>query len=165
MSTRQPSWQLIANLGDVHPIDYGGYFVFRDTTGVYPAEVAVLEPQGDDDADGWEIYRFVLEKCTHVAGVLSDNRFHPELSAWFACDLHRVAESCDVTQDSLIALLCSESEIERAYGYGILGGFYGYHEFDHYPRKFSDRQSVEEWVAVHVSAPVCDETAHFRCEA
>jgi len=28
----------VANLGDANPIDNGGFFVLRDTTGVYPPE-------------------------------------------------------------------------------------------------------------------------------
>lgn len=42
METKQPRWKLVAQLGDVHPIDYGGYFVYRDTTGVYEEEAEVL---------------------------------------------------------------------------------------------------------------------------
>ena len=38
METKQPKWKLIAQLGDVNPIDYGGYFIYEDETGVYPPE-------------------------------------------------------------------------------------------------------------------------------
>ena len=49
----QPVWSCIANLGDVNPIDYGGYFVYIDTTGVYPPEAELLiAPSDNDDDDG-----------------------------------------------------------------------------------------------------------------
>ncbi len=38
----QPKWKLLANLGDANPIDYGGYFVYRDETGVYRDEAEKL---------------------------------------------------------------------------------------------------------------------------
>ena len=38
----QPKWKLLANLGDANPIDYCGYFVYRDETGVYRDEAEKL---------------------------------------------------------------------------------------------------------------------------
>ena len=85
MKTAQPVWKLLANIGDVHPIEYGGYFVFVDETGVYPPEAELLiSPDSDDAPEGWVAYRFILDPCTYVDGILSDNHFHPELPAWFA---------------------------------------------------------------------------------
>lgn len=109
----QPEWKFIANLGDVNPIDYGGFFVYVDQTGVYDPEVEVLElVEGDDDdefdeddelvTEGnmvWETNRFSLEQFTyglikddkfvpltelHPEGILSDNKFHPDHAVWFA---------------------------------------------------------------------------------
>lgn len=34
METRQPLWTRIANLGDVNPIEYGGFFVYVDRRGL-----------------------------------------------------------------------------------------------------------------------------------
>ena len=31
----QPKWEYVANLGDTSPLEYGGLFLYRDTTGVY----------------------------------------------------------------------------------------------------------------------------------
>ena len=48
----QPSWTFVANLGDASPLEYGGYFVYHDATGVYGYEAEkVEEPCGDDDED------------------------------------------------------------------------------------------------------------------
>lgn len=42
-TTQQPVWKLIANLGDAHPLDYGGYFVYVDETGTYEPEAELLD--------------------------------------------------------------------------------------------------------------------------
>lgn len=76
-ATQQPTWKLIANLGDVHPIDYGGYFVYVDETGTYEAEAELLEVPEDEDRT-YRVYRFILDRCTLTNGVLSDNKFHPD---------------------------------------------------------------------------------------
>ncbi len=49
MSTKQPVWKFLANLGDRSYVDYGGLFVFEDTTGVYGFEMEKLEEPCDDD--------------------------------------------------------------------------------------------------------------------
>lgn len=45
----QPVWKYLGNLGDRHPIEYGGLFVYKDTTGVYGFEMEKLEEPCDDD--------------------------------------------------------------------------------------------------------------------
>ena len=48
----QPTWEYVTNLGDASPIDNGGLFVYRDTTGVYGYELEKLaEPLGDMCSD------------------------------------------------------------------------------------------------------------------
>ena len=53
----QPQWKLVAQLGDVHPIDYGGCFVYVDETGVYDPEMEILDSP-DNDNGTWTIHRF-----------------------------------------------------------------------------------------------------------
>jgi hypothetical protein len=62
----QPVWQFVANLGDASPIDHGGYFVFKDKTGVYPCEAEYLEPPPDDGGKEWTIHRIVLDQLQLV---------------------------------------------------------------------------------------------------
>src|SRR4051812_44552948 len=93
----QPTWKLLGNLGDVNFIDYGGLFVYRDTTGVYDDEIELLvsEDQHEVEANKWTVYRFSIPKCALTvkptphgmamdSHVLSDNKYHPECPAWFA---------------------------------------------------------------------------------
>src|SRR5215475_15130359 len=98
METKQPKWRRVANLGDVNPVEYGGYFIDVDETGVYAPEATWLEAPDDEPEDAasesWTAYRFILEQCTQsIDGVLSDNQYHPEAPAWFAESLDAVA-SC-----------------------------------------------------------------------
>lgn len=132
--TNQPKWQLIANLGDATPLDYGGLFVFRDETGVYREEMELLEVQHPDaDYDGdlrYEVRRCVLERCTLTNGILSDNQFHPEHPAWFADGLAGVAATIGSTKEELERLLCSENPLERAEAYRAIGDYHGWDNLD-----------------------------------
>ena len=102
METKQPKWKLIAQLGDVNPIDYGGYFIYEDETGVYPPEgEKLLIIDEDSDNSTWEIRRFQLDKCKLIDGkylVSADLAGNPNLpydvskyDEWFHKDLSRVA--------------------------------------------------------------------------
>lgn len=137
-STKQPVWKLIAQLGDVHPIEYGGHFVFIDETGVYDPEAEIL--QANDDGT-WTAYRYSLDKCTLINGILSDNKFHPEIAAWFAHKLSSVAECCDY--DTLAEDLCGENVVNRALAYDCIGNYFGFDNLDSYPLTFTDRAEVE----------------------
>ncbi len=153
----QPQWKLIANLGDVNPVDYGGYFVFVDETGVYGPEAELLLSPDDDDApEGWTAYRILLDRCTFVDGVLSDNSFHPEMSAWFAqsqaerearpqdtTNLANVAACFSTDEESLITALCSDDPILRAQAYQMIGEYHGFENFDSDPWTSCNRADVE----------------------
>jgi hypothetical protein len=140
----QPSWKLLATIGDVNPVDHGGMLVYEDTTGVYAPEAVMIRPlDDDDDNDRWIVYRFPLEKCTCVDGVLSDNEHHPEHPAWFAGSLKSVAKSIGATRGDLIEQLCSKNPIERAYSYLAIGEYHGFINLDHEPVTDLDRSEME----------------------
>jgi len=155
-NTQQPKWRRIANLGDVNPVEYGGFFVYVDTTGVYPPEAELLQsPDSDDDGIGWTIYRFPLERCTFIDGVLSDNQFHPQHSAWFAtpeaeranrpqdtCYLSNVAESADYPVEEIIADFCSPDPLKLANAYRAIGEYHGFENFDSYPQHYAKRSEL-----------------------
>jgi hypothetical protein len=66
--TAQPKWRCIANLGDVNPLDHGGLFLYRDTTGQYDEEMEKIE-LGDEDpekGDEYLVFRVVLDRCQVV---------------------------------------------------------------------------------------------------
>lgn len=163
--TNQPQWKLVAQLGDVDPISYGGYFIYEDETGVYAPEAEHLESPDEDADDGWIVHRFSLDRCTLTtfdAGedtgfsytVLSDNSFHPEMSAWFApsavkrrerpqdSHLGNVADTMDTTVDELQAAFCADDVRARAWAYRCIGDYYGYDNLDAYPLRLN-RADVE----------------------
>ncbi len=160
----QRKWKLIANLGDVNPIDYGGYFIFEDETGVYPPEGELLiSPDSDERGEKYIVYRFMLEPCTYDESqdILSDNKFHPDFPAWFAKPeserkerpqdttyLEDVCRCMDVPKAELIRMFLSENPIERADAYRCVGEYHGFENFDNYPLRLS-RKEVEERYGNH----------------
>jgi hypothetical protein len=155
--TKQPEYKLIGNLGDVNPLDHGGKLVYVDTTGVYDPCMEVIEPnKADGEILSWTVYRFNLEKCTFTDGIVSDNKFHPLHSAWFAKPesekvnrpqdttyLSNVASYGGVEVDELIEWLCSDFVINRAEAYDLIASYHGMENFDSYPLTLN-RAEVEE---------------------
>jgi hypothetical protein len=132
----QPKWAFVANLGDVNPLDHGGYLVYRDRTGLYPPEAVRIEPRDHDGVPeserdrSWYVTRFVLEPCTYQDGVLSDNPCHPDRPAWFANDLPAIGRFMgDDGPDGVIEDLCSKDPVRLALGYQAIGLYFGFHEF------------------------------------
>ena len=162
MQTAQPNWKLLANMGDVNPIDYGGYFIFTDETGVYPAEAELLIAPDDDNGE-WLAYRFILERCTFTNGILSDNRFHPDIPAWFADpESERANRPQDSTYLSNVAqfigmdnpleladMLCSACLLKRAEAYRAIGEYHGFDNFNSDPLVMT-RAEAESRYANHV---------------
>ena len=141
MKTKQPVWKLIAKLGDVHPIDYGGAFAYEDATGVYDPEVELIETE--EDCERWTVYRFSIDPCTFINGILSDNKFHPELTALFADSLEAVAETYGRAASDIIHSLTSGSLQDRAQAWLNIGNYHGMENLDSYPLTFTDRAEVE----------------------
>ena len=151
----QPQWEFVANLGDVNYLDHGGYFVFRDTSGVYAPEAEWLEvPEADDSGRPYRVYRFILEPCTFQGGVLSDNPFHPTLPAWFATPererqtrpqdttyLADVARMMGTTRRALVKLFCSADPIDRAHAWRMIGEYHGWENLDQYPLTLSREEA------------------------
>jgi hypothetical protein len=114
----------LANLGDVNPLDHGGFLVRSD------GEIVVIEPNDEDRKI--EVYRFSNTLCYPIeGGGVSDNEFHKDHSAWFDSGLDDVANSCD--HKDIEADLCSKDPIVRARAYQSIIGHWGIHEFDQYP--------------------------------
>ena len=120
--TNQPKFKCIANLGDATPWEYGGAFVLVDETGVYTPELRVFEePVGNK----YEERVILLDRCTFVNGILSDNEFHPEHPAWFADCVPDLARYIGVEEDQLYAQFCSDDPIERAWAYLTVVHYHG----------------------------------------
>ena len=155
METKQPKWKLIAQLGDVNPIDYGGYFIYEDETGVYPPEgEKLLIIDEDSDNSTWEIRRFQLDKCKLIDGtylVSADLAGHPNLpydvskyDEWFHKDLSRVAVYFGQSVEFLRDAFCSNDIVERARAYEVIGEYHGFDNLDSYPLTYSTREEVEQ---------------------
>lgn len=149
----QPDYKFIINIGDKTPLEYGGCFVFRDATGVYPPEVEILEvPENEvrPDAKKYIVRRFQLEPCTFTDGILSDNKFHPLHPAWFAKPeterasrpqdttyLKGVADYCGMTEGELVAAFCADNSdtgiIQRAQAWRVVGEYHGFENLDSNP--------------------------------
>jgi hypothetical protein len=149
----QPDWKCIVNLGDVNPIDYGGKFVLVDKTGKYAPEMEVLDPVETCGEEVWRVWRFIMDRCTYIDGVLSDNPYHPGHAVWYADDIDDIAQMYDKDREQLIGELCSDDPRERAEGYYCLFGYYPAENFDSYPLDL-DREEVEERYS---QAPYCVE--------
>lgn len=194
MSTPQPVWKFIANLGDANPIDHGGYFVYIDETGVYAPEAELLVEPSDDEVQRddrrkdsmerqlirnyekmlgrdatnaeidahvkahlgfesalrWTVYRFRLEPCTYINGILSENKYHPDKPAWFATYFSYLAKSVELDVDDLAGLFCHESPIERAHAWRVVGEYHGFDNLDAYPLTLN-RAEVEKRYAEELS--------------
>jgi hypothetical protein len=155
--TKQPQWLAIANLGDVNPVDHGGFFVFVDNTGAYAPEAEFLDVPFDE-TDRYTVYRFCLDKCTLTDGILSDNQFHPSHPAWFAqpeherknrpqdtCYLSNVADSMGIDLHALHSLFCSDNPIERAEAYRAIGEYHGFENLDSYPLELTRSEARKRY--------------------
>ncbi len=148
MTTQQPVWKFEAQLGDRNPIDYGGYWVLTDTTGVYPPEAELLVSPDSDDGQ-WTVYRFILEPCTFINGVLSENRYHPDYPVWFADELKAIADCQGIPLDNLIEMFTSDSAVERALAWRAVGDYEGFDNLDNYPLTITRRSEVEKRYSEH----------------
>jgi hypothetical protein len=128
MTTNQPLWRRIANLGDVNPVEYGGFFVYIDRRGVYQPEVELLEAMEEYGGKGWETYRAIIEK-------------NPEQEWWYS-KLDDVARSCGQDADEYRATLAGDDVIAKARVYQDMIGYFGAHEFDSYPRQYEKRSEL-----------------------
>jgi hypothetical protein len=151
--TQQPEWKLVGQLGDKHPIEYGGLFVFVDKTGVYRPEAEKLIAPEDHielEAGKWEVRRFILEDCTYIAGVLSDNKYHKDHPAWFAEDLAKLTSFSGQTKKDLIDMFLSPEPCVRALAWELVGEYWGWDNLDSYP-DYYNYEEIKARVKMHGS--------------
>ena len=155
----QPDWKYICNLGDRNPIDHGGAFLYVDATGVYTPEVAYLVAPDEDPEDprkaAWTVYRFIIEPCTFIDGILSDNKFHPTNPAWFAGTeaerserpqdttyLKNIARSISEDVDTFAQHFLSTDVRERAFAWLEVGHYHGFENLDTYPTHLTREEAT-----------------------
>ncbi len=156
MSTKQPCYVFVANLGDCDPLNHGGLFVYTDSTGVYDPCAVLLELRNPDrepsKRNPWTVRRFDLPACTYdeATDTLSANRFHPLHAEWFAHNtaeraarpqdgkgLEEIASFIGMEKEDLIALFLSSDPCERAHAWRAVGDFHGFDNLDEYPETYS----------------------------
>lgn len=159
METNQPKWKCIAQLGDVNPLDYGGYFILEDETGVYPAEGERIF--AEENRDTWNAYRFTLDRLQLVRAKSTDGKEEYDVlipanydkswphhisgyDEWFHKDIGSVSSFCGIPVEDLRKMFCSEDARERARAYEAVGEYFGFESLDDYPLIFTDRAEVEE---------------------
>jgi len=150
MSTYQPSYHCIANLGDVDPVEYGGKFLCIDRRGIYDPCLIVVEIENRDGKDKWVRHDIGLERCHRIFSdeseifAVGDSVYHPHLPAWFGDgkSLDSVASYFGMKREELIDKLCSTNPIERASGYIAVAGNYGEDNFDQYPMTYESKRQV-----------------------
>jgi len=116
---------IIANLGDVNYIDYGGLLVVNTEYG--PQGVYIEAPESDEGQ--WEIFRFDLDK--------------PSEDEWFMDDLESVGSFIGSSADELREAFMSEDVKERAWAYESVGSYHGFNNLDGYPLTLDYREVYE----------------------
>ena len=158
----QPQWKFLVNLGDLNPLEHDGYFIYVDETGVYQPEAEYVAVEEDPDYPNRErlvAYRFILEPCTYINGILSDNKFHPDKPAWFAKPeserasrpqdttyLKNLSLCQDIGEEELISLFCSDDPRQRALAWRAVGDHYGYENLDSYPLYLRKREARQRYL-------------------
>lgn len=138
-ATKQPKWVCVANIGDVDPL-HGAAYVYVDKTCIYAPELERVEPLGDNFGCKYEVRRIVLERCWMIDGILSDNIYHLDKPVWFARDLDGVCTTMDITREDMIADLCGDCPVKRAFAYQAIADYHGWDNFDSYPRVITEGQ-------------------------
>lgn len=133
MPTKQPKWKLVAQMGDANPLEYGGYFIYVDETGIYPPEGEWVEVICHEKKPStYRAYRFILENCTLTEGILSDNPYHPLHPTWFSYNLQSIANFIGMTLENLTNLFLSDIATARAIAWRAVGEYHGFENLDSY---------------------------------
>lgn len=148
--TNQPSYWCIANFGDVNPYEHGGKFLLVDRRGIYPPTVVTINaelPDDDDDCGDRIVHRIELDELTVIKGAdqaptlgnnwigLSDNKFHPNLIAWYGRreSLKKVADSVGCEIGRFMNMLIANDPIEKMTAFMAIVDYHGPVNFDSYP--------------------------------
>lgn len=148
----QPDWEFVANIGDEHPFEHGGYFIYHDKTEKYGYEAELLVV---DEARGgratYRIYRVPLDPLKLVNDYLVPLSYEPgwahpveQYAEWFNRDLERVADNIGSTKEDLEKAFISTNPIARADAYRAVGDYHGWENLDSYPLTNLSRATVEK---------------------
>jgi hypothetical protein len=121
---------------------HGGKFIVVDRTGTYNPAMLILEgadPE-QEEPEQYTVHTVELVQMIRASETtLSDNRFHPNIAAWFGGkkSLESIASCVGVAVDHLIGEFVGGSVMARAFAYDAVVATYGKGEMDQYPHEMS----------------------------
>lgn len=145
----QPTWRLVAELGDVS-FEHESIRLFVDETGECSPALQYIIPLGEDESDGYHLAWVSVDPC--------------DGTEWFFSELNSVANYVGVDRIDLgQALLERElsgvqawSEksgiVRRAMAYRDLIAYHGMINFDSYPVKISHAEAEKRHDAASLTA-------------
>lgn len=121
--------EILANVGDINYIDYGGLLVVD--RGYGPEGWYIWPPDANPHLDykEWEVYMFPLDKIE-------------EDSSWVTRHLKSIAETIGSTPEEVRSWLASDDLTERALGYDALIIYFGADKFSN-PQQYSAKEIHE----------------------
>jgi hypothetical protein len=128
--------KLVASIGDVNPLQYGGALIFKVSgphKGIAAYELDVLS---ETKGEGEDIERHTIP--------LED--FDPE--DWYADNLESVANYTGISVDELLEAGKSADPVQRAWFYKALADYHGIINFDEYPVKFTQSEAKRKYRAM-----------------
>jgi hypothetical protein len=141
--------KLLANLGDVNFVEYGGSIVFEDIDGcIYlenynpeTGEVYTLEPD-----KLWEHEGHLLFQNPAASRALP----YPlkRYTAWFDGYLQSISATVGMGIEGLRSLLTNENVKVRARGYECVAQTLGWFEFEQYPLHLTQEQAARRYAFV-----------------
>ena len=147
--SNQPEWEFVTNLGDVNPVEYGGYFIFRDKTGIYQPEGEYYDPETR------EAFRFSLDQLQVFSGDLIPLSIWYERYSlphalnsyieWFSKDVKSLASFVGIDSLELKRMFTSDDILERARAYESIGMYWGFNNLDNYPLKLTRKEAEKRY--------------------
>lgn len=124
--------QILGNLGDANPLDYGGYIVYRVYDPKNDTHWITGEYWDEPIDDTYQIYQWNIEK--DVIRELD-----------WVDDWEKIATSVGMPVEVLMTMARSEDILKRAQVYEEVGRFYGLENLDSYPNRLNRKEMEKRW--------------------
>lgn len=128
---------VLGNLGDQNPFDYGGFIVYRvrdtDKTGPHSRWIEAeywFEPE--TETSDYEVYRWTI-----ASDVFKDLNW---VGAW-----DDVADCAGIKYDEFMKLGRSPNPLDRAVVYEAVGRYHGFENLDSYTETFTREELEGRW--------------------
>ncbi len=88
----------------------------------------------------------------------------PLCGRWIMLDLSEAARCAGLSSGKLRRMFTSDDPRRRARAYGVIAGYHGWENFDHYPLTLTERQFDKRWSHVSTRIPLTLEARRERLE-